>query len=660
MTRIVAAADAVQPGAGLTCSPAPVKTMCPPAINTQAADGVTVLDTKCRRADTTTNLSTHTATLMRPFPLLLALAFAGPVAAADPPQTVKDAEWHKQLTAQLGKGTRRALLIAIDEYLPPENPLHCCGNDAALLSEVLHRFCGYERDNIVVLANKDATRPNVLKKLADLVAVSKPEDALFVSYGGHGTLLGGRSFMCTYDMDGKNPAATGVGMDEVRDLLQSKKIAQKILYLDTCHSGGATAVKINEPSTQELAGAFEKASGLITLAGCRRNQCCIDYQKHGVFTGQFARGLAGEADFDKNGVVDSDEIYRHLIMEVPPTAKLADPRHEQVPVRIIGEDVVGVFALAKPGGGDTKLLGKLPARPTAGDRVENAAGMKLIYLPSDVIVVGSPRTEYLRNDDEPQQPVAVTTPIYMGVHEVTQDQYRTVVGKNPSSFSADGPGADAVAGLKTGAFPVEQVSWDDAVAFCAKLSALPAEKAARRGYRLPTECEWEFACRAGTNTVFSTGDKLSSKQANVRGDKTYLDSDDGPTLGRPAAVGSYRPNAFGLHDMHGNVAEWCQDYYSDRRFPALAAKEIAGYVNQLVHASQKEKEWGEGKSQLAMKELACPHNPTGPGSGTTRVYRGGAFTGDVAFARSACRRDKDPDYAYRGIGFRVVCYLTAN
>jgi len=566
------------------------------------------------------------------------------VQAADAPKTVKDAEWHKQLVAQFGAGTKRALFIAIDDYPPPNSKLGGCLNDAKLLGECLHQYCGYGAENLHVLFNKDATQANVIAKLKELVTASRPTDTLFISFGGHGGLDEQlQSVFCVYDGT--------VSADNIREVLNSRPIAQKILYVDSCHSGGATTKAKIDPDTEKFTGQFEKSSGLITFAGCRRNQECMDFDGHGICTGQFVRGLTGEADFDKNGIVDSDEIYRHLLMEVPTTAKLVNPKHEQIPVRIIGQDVVGVFALAKTSGKPATLTGHLPARPKVGDVVENSVGMKLSYLPNDLVIVGSPRTEYLRNDDEAEQSIAITAPIYMGQFEVTQRQYQKVMGKNPSFYAPTGAGANAVTGQNTDDFPVEQVTWREAVDFCAALSNLPAEKTAKRAYRLPTECEWEFACRAGTQTVFSTGNRISSKQANLRGDRTYLDSEEGPSLGRTTTVGSYKPNAYGLYDMHGNVAEWCSDYYTDKRFPTLAGPHGADLLGWVMNKQNP------NDMRAAMAYMACPQNPTGPTQGASRVYRGGAFTGDVALARSACRRDKSEDYTYRGIGFRVVCFI---
>ena len=170
----------------------------------------------------------------------------------------------------------------------------------------------------------------------------------------------------------------------------------------------------------------------------------------------------------------------------------------------------------------------------------------------------------IRNEE--QHEVSITKPFYLGVYVVTQAEYEKVMGNNPSWFSAKGDGKDKVKDMDTGQFPVEKVSWDDAVAFCKKLSELPEEKKAGRVYRLPTEAEWEYACRAGTKTAFHYGDSLSSKQANFNGNFPYGGADKGPYLGRTAKVGSYAANAFGLYDMHGNVWEWCQDWYDENYY----------------------------------------------------------------------------------------------
>ena len=191
--------------------------------------------------------------------------------------------------------------------------------------------------------------------------------------------------------------------------------------------------------------------------------------------------------------------------------------------------------------------GDEPAAPPK--EITNAIGMKLALIPAGKFLMGSPKDEKDRSSNEEQHEVSITKPFYLGVYEVTQAEYEKVMGKNPSYFSPKGDAQDSVKDMETGQFPVERVSWDDAVAFCKKLSELPEEKKAGQVYRLSTEAEWEYACRAGTKTPFHYGDSLSSKQANFNCNFPYGRGDKGPNLEKTAKVGTYAPNAFGLYDM---------------------------------------------------------------------------------------------------------------
>jgi formylglycine-generating enzyme required for sulfatase activity len=253
--------------------------------------------------------------------------------------------------------------------------------------------------------------------------------------------------------------------------------------------------------------------------------------------------------------------------------------------------------------------------------ITNSIGMNLALIPAGELLMGSPVDEAKREDVEgPQHGVQITRPFYIGVYEVTQAEYQRVMNKNPSFYSRTGGGKSWVRGLDTDRFPVESVSWQDATAFCDALSALPEEAKAGRKYRLPTEAEWEYACRAGTTGPFHYGPSLSSSQANFKGSIPYGGDVKGRFIGHPTPVGSYQPNAFGLFDMHGNVWEWCQDWYGSEYYAGSPSDD-----------------------------------PRGPTSGSRRVMRGGGWGVSAMLCRSAHRNAKvEPiDYLYSS-GFRVV------
>jgi uncharacterized protein (TIGR02996 family) len=256
-------------------------------------------------------------------------------------------------------------------------------------------------------------------------------------------------------------------------------------------------------------------------------------------------------------------------------------------------------------------------------RLTNSVGMELALIPPGVFLMGSPDSEAERGDDEgPQHEVAISRPFYLGVYPVTQAQWRRVLGSNPSWFCAGRGGRDEVRGLGTSNFPVECVGWEEAVAFCRELSELPEERRARRVYRLPSEAEWEYACRGGaaSSTPFHLGPSLSSTQANFHGDHPYGGAAKGPNLGRPTEVGAYQvSNGFGLYDLHGNVYEWCADWYDENYYASSPRLD-----------------------------------PPGPAGGPDRVNRGGSWYSCGWYCRSAFRGRSGPGYRHYCLGFRVA------
>ena len=278
----------------------------------------------------------------------------------------------------------------------------------------------------------------------------------------------------------------------------------------------------------------------------------------------------------------------------------------------------------------------LPPSPTLPRMLEIAladnVGMRFMLIQSGKFAMGAPRDEEGRDYDEDLHDIEVTRPFYLGAHEVTRAQFAVFVEatgyktqaerdgwvmawsdrkddwtKQKSRLNWQSPGF-----AQTDLHPVVYVSWNDAKAFCEWLSETKA-----RPFRLPTEAEWEYACRAGTSTPFHTGATISTDQANYDGGDSYGDGPRGICRESTMEVGRFKPNAWGLHDMHGNVCEWCADFCDD--YPLYAAKD-----------------------------------PQGPLAGSERVARGGGFYDGAEEIRSAFRHAADPDQRFDGTGFRVA------
>ena len=266
--------------------------------------------------------------------------------------------------------------------------------------------------------------------------------------------------------------------------------------------------------------------------------------------------------------------------------------------------------------------------PTPDGAIINSIGMRLVPLPKGEFVMGSPESETGRTKQERQHRVRITRSIHMGVCEVTQAEYTRVIGSNPSAFSSSARHGDLVRGRDTSRFAVENITWQQAVEFCRLLSERPAERNAGLVYRLPTEAEWEYACRAGTTTTFHFGDDANGTVANVDGSRPYGTDVEGPALGRPTVVGKYGPNGFGLYDLHGNVQEWCGDWFAPDYYANSAVDDPTG----------------------------PPATPSGFYSGT-RVLRGGSWQRSPAFARAAFRSYGKVSHRDPATGFRVVCEI---
>jgi formylglycine-generating enzyme required for sulfatase activity len=268
----------------------------------------------------------------------------------------------------------------------------------------------------------------------------------------------------------------------------------------------------------------------------------------------------------------------------------------------------GPLSALPPSPPATPAASGLAARKTFRDPLKSGGeGPLLVVIPAGRFRMGSRVNEPDRSDDEgPQHEVNLAQPFAIGVHAVTFDDYDRYAAANGSEKPGD-------EGWGRGSRPVINVSWDDAQAYCRWLG-----EQTRRAYRLPSEAEWEYACRAGTTTPFHYGSRISSEQANFNGSYAYNGSAKGEYRGQTLPVGSFPPNAFGLYDMHGNVWEWCQDPWHGDYQGAPADGSV----------------WETGGS-------------------SSRVLRGGAWYNYPRHCRAASRDDGAPDNRSLSIGFRV-------
>ncbi len=248
--------------------------------------------------------------------------------------------------------------------------------------------------------------------------------------------------------------------------------------------------------------------------------------------------------------------------------------------------------------------GVRPCMPQQTIALAEGVDMTFAWIAPGTFLMGSPPEEPERDEDETLHEVTLRQGFYLGIHAVTQAQWQAVMGNNPSHFK----------GRKR---PVEQVSWDDCQEFLTKLSARDGKR-----YGLPSEAEWEYACRAGTTTPFHFGETLSTDQANYNGNYPYNKGAKGEYRNRTMSVGSFPPNAWGLFDMHGNVWEWCQDEYTS--YEDQNTKSILDTENEVENA---------------------------------RVLRGGSWFDNARICRAAYRVWVAPGTRSFNDGFRVAFLL---
>jgi formylglycine-generating enzyme required for sulfatase activity len=539
-------------------------------------------------------------------------------------------------------------------------PLKYAEADVQDLADLL-KASGYDVD---LLVGRQATQQAIDKKLKLITEKGESDGAVLVALAGHGVQFekDEDAYYCPYDTKIREAVRDGmkvldrnglpileptpescVPLTDIVDLFRLAPAGTRILLADCCR---------NDPTTGRGRGV---GSGIernrlppntAVLLSCSKDQRAFedDRWKHGAF---FYHVLEGLRSNKKNAFALTD----YLLEAVPAAvAALRDAPRQDPYALLNGRRLDFGIRLSVAIAPFTATEARLYQQRAAEDLgqpvlITNSIGMKLKLIPAGEFLMGSPGYEESRDDDEgPQHRVRITKAFYLGTTEVTKGQFAAFVrdtgyrteaerdGKGGGGYNAAKHefGRDPKYSWRYTGFPYEDdhpvvnVTWNDAVAFCEWLSRKEG-----RTYRLPTEAEWEYACRAGTTTAYYHGNDAEglADVGNVAdltakekfSDWTTISRRDGYVFTAP--VGRFRPNGFGLYDMHGNVWEWCEDWYARDFYKTSAAGE------------------------------PDPVNRVGA---SDRVIRGGSWINYPRFCRSAYRYNDAPDYRNHNLGFRVA------
>ncbi|MCA9048380.1 MAG: SUMF1/EgtB/PvdO family nonheme iron enzyme [Planctomycetaceae bacterium] len=497
-----------------------------------------------------------------------------------------------------------ALLIGVTRYEHSrmnDVPLKFPEADAAAVGDLL-KESGYTVDSLL---GRQATRSAIQKALEKAAQQGTADGALVIGVFGHGVQYGQDAYFCPYDgkvrqvvdpntgnkLRDKNGQVklepdpiSLVSLKSILDTVTTCGAGNKIILADCCREDPSAARGRAFGSELKIS---DLPRGTAALFSCSESEKAFEHDDwgHGAFTYAFLEQCRRQADIGKvraNGI--SGPVYDRV--EELVIGKTSGRSHQTVNPIING-------------------IVDLQLELTGPDILTNSIGMKLKLIPAGEFLMGSPESEQGRSDDEHQHRVRITQPFYLGVTEVTQGQWTAVMGTEPWK------GEDYV---REGAdFPATYVSWEDAVEYCKRLTS-------REGvtYRLPTEAEWEYACRGGTTTRFHFGSSETSL-----GDYAWFDGNAWDVDEKYAhLVRQKRPNGFGLYDMHGNVWEWCQDEYDAEYYKTSSA--------------------------------ADPRGPSESSGGSRRVYRGGCWYDSPQGCRSAHRGGYSPSSRHGDLGFRVL------
>ncbi|MEP0924371.1 SUMF1/EgtB/PvdO family nonheme iron enzyme [Leptolyngbya sp. ST-U4] len=578
------------------------------------------------------------------------------------------------LYAQNQNCDRWAVIVGISRYKHNRLNLKYADRDAEELYNVLTTPTGggFKREHICKLTNEEATTQNITRALRSFLKKPAREDLVVIYFACHGAPdfdRPGNVYLLSHDSDPDDIAGTALPMREIDLSLKENLHAEKVIVLvDACHSaaigggiGRRSAIDDSTLLNRYLQQMSQAKGGLALLTSAEANEVSLEDSRwgggHGVFTHYLLEGMRGAADIDQNGIVTIGELFeyvrdnvkrateyrqhpligsnafdRNLPIAFVPQKLQATGQVDSVEQRTVQEN------LRIPASQQSRLRELFPAgaqpfefqmisvnefgqpvdqqQQVAECFVEdlgNSVLLEMVFVPEGSFLMGTSGAK-AKAAEKPQHPVTVK-PFLMSKYLITIAQWSTVASLPQIHQSLKRrPSRQGTAHQ-----PVVNISWHDAVEFCDRL----AQKTGK-AYRLSTEAEWEYACRAGTQTPFHFGETLTSDIANCDATFPYRAAPPGIRCEKTTPVGSFQvANRFGLFDMHGNVWEWCLDHWHKRYTGAPTSGEA----------------W-----------LDNIENPN-------RVLRGGSWRNEPLLCRSASRWYGPVNEGATNIGFRIALPL---
>jgi formylglycine-generating enzyme required for sulfatase activity len=561
-----------------------------------------------------------------------------------------------------------ALLVGVNAYDNARFPaLRFAVNDAAKFAALLKKH-GYSVQLLTDETQRKPTRANIEAALGDLFGKYNrelkrtepgkfaPGDSVLIGLAGHGVQYGPSAYFCPRDaLLGLDQTGSLVALDRIYEALDNAPRGVKFLLVDACRNDATRGIRGGDPTA-----VLQPPTGVGVLLSCSAKEVAYEHesldQGHGVFFYHVLKGLEGAARDGDEPVVTWDSLRSYVKKSVPrKVAELygGDPGHQQHPNEMGNlSGIPPVLVKLQGGSGDSKVREVDYTYPWKGQTryrrllildLGGGEKLELVRIPKGSFQMGSPDSDKDASGAErPQHEVELTQDFYLGKTEVTVGQFRrfvTTSGYRTEAETGDGAhGWDEEKGEwpKHKSFtwrypgfkqdenhPVVCVSYWDAEQFCAWVEKQTGVKVG-----LPTEAQWEYACRGGTTTRYFTGNDPESLKgyANVADAAlkrryphlswTMVAFNDGEVFTAP--VRSYNPNPFGLYDMIGNAYEWCADWYS-------------------------------GKAYTANKRS----DPAGPSGGSSRVCRGGSWHSETPYCRASYRVGGEPAYRDAFLGLRV-------